>query len=60
MAKRNAFWRPCSKGPEMSRAGVRGLRWMPRKMLGSAIGVIDWLMNTISVPSVTLKRATHL
>ena len=40
--------------------GVRGLRWMPRKMAGSAISTIDWLMKTMSVPRVMFDRAIHL
>ena len=37
--------------------GVSGLRWMPRKMSGSEISTIDWLMKTMSVPSVTVDSA---
>ena len=33
---------------------------MPRKMSGRAMSTMDWLMKTISVPSVTSDRATHL
>ncbi len=39
--------------------GVSGLRSMPRKMSGSEISTIDWLMNTISVPMVTVDNATQ-
>jgi len=28
-------------------------------MSGSEMSTIDWLMNTISVPRVTVARATH-
>ena len=30
---------------------------MPRKMSGSEIRTMDWLMKTINVPSVTVARA---
>ncbi len=32
---------------------------MPRKMSGSEISTIDWLMKTISVPMVTVTSATQ-
>ncbi len=37
--------------------GVSGLSWMPRKMSGSEMRTMDWLMNTISVPRVTVESA---
>ena len=37
-----------------------GLSPMPRKMSGSAISTIDWLIVTISTPSVVLESAIHL
>jgi len=37
-----------------------GSRWMPRKMSGSEMRRIDWLIVTINTPSVVLERATHL
>ena len=40
--------------------GVRGLRLIPRKMSGSDISRMDWLIVTISTPSVVLERAIHL
>ena len=40
--------------------GARGLRSMPRKMLGRAIKRIDPLMVTIRIPMVVLVRAVHL
>ena len=39
--------------------GVSGLSWMPRKMSGSEMSTMDWLMKTISVPSVTVASATQ-
>ena len=33
---------------------------MPRKMAGSAMSTIDWLMKTIRVPRVMFERAIHL
>ncbi len=39
--------------------GVSGLSWMPRKMSGSEMSTIDWLMKTINVPSVTVESATQ-
>jgi hypothetical protein len=33
---------------------------MPRKMAGRAMSTIDWLMKTMSVPSVMFDRAIHL
>ena len=33
---------------------------MPRKMSGSEISTIDWLIVAISTPSVVLDRAIHL
>ena len=41
-------------------AGCRGLRSMPRKMSGSEMSRIDWLMVTINTPRVVLDRAIHL
>ena len=32
---------------------------MPRNMSGSEMSTIDWLMKTISVPSVTVESATQ-
>ncbi len=32
---------------------------MPRKMSGSEIRTIDWLMKTINVPMVTVTSATQ-
>ena len=40
--------------------GVSGFRPIPRKMSGMAMSTMDWLMKTISVPSVMVKSATHL
>ena len=40
--------------------GARGWRWIPRKMSGSEMRRIDWLMVTIRIPSVVLERAIHL
>ena len=40
--------------------GVSGFSPIPRKMSGSAINTMDWLMKTMSVPRVMVKRATHL
>ncbi len=33
---------------------------MPRKMSGSAISTIDWLIVAISMPSVVFDSAIHL
>ena len=40
--------------------GASGLSLMPRKMAGSEISRIDWLIVTIKMPSVVLDRAIHL
>ena len=40
--------------------GASGLSSIPRKMSGREISTMDWLMNTIRVPSVTVARAIHL
>ena len=40
--------------------GASGLRWMPRKMSGREIRVMEPLMVTISTPIVVLIRAIHL
>ena len=40
--------------------GVSGLRWMPRKMSGSAMRMIDELIVAIRMPSVVFDRAIHL
>ena len=40
--------------------GVRGLSLMPRKMSGSEISRIDWLIVTINTPRVVLDNAIHL
>jgi hypothetical protein len=40
--------------------GRSGLTPMPRKILGSAISMMDELMVAISTPSVVLDRAIHL
>ena len=37
-----------------------GLTPMPRKMSGSAISTIDWLIVAISTPSVVFDSAIHL
>ena len=39
---------------------VRGFSPIPRKMSGSAINTMDWLMKTMRVPRVMANRATHL
>ena len=40
--------------------GASGLSLIPRKMSGSAISTIDWLIMTISMPSVVFDSAIHL
>jgi hypothetical protein len=40
--------------------GVKGLSEMPRKMSGSDMSKMDWLIVTIKTPSVVLDRAIHL
>ena len=40
--------------------GPSGFSPMPRKMSGSAISTMDWLIVTISTPSVVFDRAIHL
>ncbi len=40
--------------------GVRGLSEIPRKMSGSDMSRMDWLIVTINTPSVVLDRAIHL
>ena len=41
-------------------AGLNGLSPIPRKMSGSAISTMDWLMVAISTPSVVFDSAIHL
>ncbi len=40
--------------------GASGFSLMPRKMSGSEMSRIDWLIVTISTPRVVLERAIHL
>ena len=40
--------------------GASGLSFMPRKMSGSAIKMIEELIVAINMPSVVFDRATHL
>ena len=40
--------------------GISGFRWIPRKIAGSAMITIDWLIIAIKIPSVVLDSATHL
>ena len=40
--------------------GLSGLSPIPRKMSGSAISTMDWLMVAISTPSVVFDSAIHL
>ena len=40
--------------------GLSGLSAMPRKMSGSAISTMDWLIVAISTPSVVFDSAIHL
>ncbi len=40
--------------------GTSGSRWIPRKTAGSAMITIDWLIVTISTPSVVFDSAIHL
>src|SRR6478736_5188204 len=35
-------------------------RWIPRKTAGSAIRMIDWLIDAIRTPSVVFESAIHL
>ena len=39
---------------------ARGLMWMPRKIAGSEIKMIDELMVAMNMPSVVFVRAIHL
>ena len=41
-------------------AGASGLMPMPRKMSGSAISVIEELIDTSSTPIVVFDRTIHL
>ena len=41
-------------------SGLSGFSPIPRKMSGSAISTIDWLIVAISTPSVVLDSAIHL
>src|SRR5580658_426463 len=40
--------------------GVNGFNRMPRKMSGREIKRMDWLIETITMPSVVFDRAIHL
>ena len=40
--------------------GSRGLRWMPRKMSGSAMSTMEASIVAISMPSVVMNSAIHL
>jgi hypothetical protein len=37
-----------------------GFMWMPRKMSGSEISMIDELIVAMRIPSVVFERAIHL
>ncbi len=41
-------------------AGASGLSLIPRKMSGSEMSRIDWLIVTIKIPRVVFERAIHL
>ena len=41
-------------------SGLSGFSPMPRKMSGSAISTMDWLIVAISTPSVVFDSAIHL
>ena len=41
-------------------SGLSGFSPIPRKMSGSAISTMDWLIVAISTPSVVLDSAIHL
>ncbi len=40
--------------------GISGFRWIPRKIAGSAMITIDWLITAIKIPSVVFDSAIHL
>jgi hypothetical protein len=40
--------------------GVRGSRWMPRKMAGSEMRTIDASSDAMNMPSVVFDSAVHL
>jgi hypothetical protein len=40
--------------------GISGFRWMPRKIAGSAMITIDWLITAIKIPRVVFDSAIHL
>ena len=49
-----------SHSSRLALPGASGLTPMPRKMSGSAISTMDWLIVIISTPMVVFDRAIHL